>query len=362
MQAGPSGSKKVVRLIPTFEKRKLAAERRVVVAEEQRQESKARKEAKKLEKKEKELKKKKKLHKSGKARARVAVEEGQQQIEVDSDAELDIEGEELSDPDDEDLWEDAPKRQKSDIVYKVDGSTTSRCQALYSIFGTLNRMNGYPNVSECVVSQYTGIPLDDNRNSDLRSDLYNNPGLTVTEEDGTMLVRKVAPMQVENKADLCDLFKNRIPNGQVTTKNGLSALGVCEKDLEGAYGGIERDIDGMISNGEIVSISDHSRAGLNVYFPGVRGVAASPALKDMWNSVKVPEEKDLRAELIRMKLRTKEEYELRDKRVKDRNEAELKRLEEKKKAEKEAKRTTNAPLQVEGITGVEEGAFEELFG
>ena len=110
-----------------------------------------------------------------------------------------------------------------------------------------------------------------------------------------------------------------------------------------------------------MTISDQTRGGHNVYFPRMHGEAVSPGLKDMWASITVPDNKAMRIELIRAKLRTNDEYERRDKIVNGRNEAEMKRLQEQKKAEKKSNRTINSPIQVDGIIGAEDGDIKELF-
>ena len=255
MQRGGSGPNKVIRYMNASRKRQISEEKRAAFDEEKRKEREARKKAKNKLKMDESLKHKKRLHKNGTSRARLIVEDGQQEIEVDSDAELSIVNDVLSDTEDKDIREDPPERKKCGIVYKSDDSTTSRCKALYSILDTLNRMKGHPNVSECVISEHTGIQLRDKRNADLLKDILKNPGLVHhTEEDGTLFIKKVAPMHVEDKADLHYLFENRIPFGEIATKHGHSVLGVTENDIKDAYRGIERDIDGMVAKGANCSL------------------------------------------------------------------------------------------------------------
>ena len=350
-----SEGKKVVRVVPTSYKRKVAADNRKVFEQEQKQERHRSKVAKKAEKERKRVDHGMEMHRSGKARALIETGEGQQQIEVGSDEELDLpDPSALPAPEENDEETVLPKE-----VTLQDGSTVGIPCAIHKVLTVLKRVGGYQHIGECVLSSYCGIPVSSDANSYFKQTLSKNPLISVTQcADGGALYKAKQRVGVETKTDLLDLFRNKLPSGAVKTSGGLSAATVSEEDLKGAYAGVECDLDRMISDGEVDVLRMGTREKKDIFFPSVPGVQAPPSIRDLWHSVSVPDEKTLRKSLIDAKLRTPEEFEARDKRIKDKNIEQANIVAERKQAEKEEKKK---PLVGKGIKNVHNAHIDDLF-
>jgi hypothetical protein len=354
-RAPMSEGKKVVRVVPTSYKRKVAAENRSVFEEEQKQQRHKSKIANKEEKERKRVAHAINMHRSGKARALIETGEGQQQIEVGSDEELDLpDPSALPAPEENDEETVLPKE-----VTLQDGSTVGIPCAIHKVLTVLKRVGGYQHIGECVLSSYCGIPVSSDANSYFKQTLSKNPLISVTQcADGGALYKAKQRVGVETKTDLLDLFRNKLPSGAVKTSGGLSAATVSEEDLKGAYAGVECDLDRMISDGEIDVLRIGTSEKTDIFFPSAPGVQAPPSVRDLWHSISVPDENTLRKSLVDAKLRTPEEFEARDKRIKDKNVEQAKIAAARKQAEKEEK---NKPLVGKGIKNVHNAHIDDLF-
>lgn len=335
-RVGAMSEKKVVRVVPTFLKRMAAAKNRAVFENEQK-EAKARKQvAKEKVKADKRIADGIKKHKSGRARVLIKTAPGQQEIEAASDDEVELEDCIVQEEGSLMEVEEASRPEIPNDVLLSDGSTLGVPAAIDRIMTVLKNAAGYQPLSECLLSTYSGIPLDADSNSHLKTSIYRNPLISVTDCDGGGALYKLDQrIGVECKDDLLDLFRNRLPLGMVKTSNGLDAVAVSDDDLKAAYEGIDCDLDRMISDGEVDVLSTASRDKRNVYFSRAPGVAAPPSLRDLWHSIKIPDETTLRKSLMDANLRTAEEFEARDMRAKERNIQQAKIDEEKKRQERE---------------------------
>jgi hypothetical protein len=347
--------KKVIRIIPTSQKRALAAEKRKVVDKEQAEERSRKKAASQEEKERQRIARALKLHKSGKARALIETGQGQQQIEAASDEEIELEDTNaLLEPE-----EDVCQPELPNEVVMDDGSTLGFPAATHKILEVLRCFSSYNHIGECVLSKHSGVLLSDPQNQYFKEVISKNILISTFEcDEGGTLYKLEQRVHVENKADLVDLFRNRLPSGQVKTDGGLSAVAVSEEHLKGAYRGIECDIDRLVSEGVIDVLRAPSRDKRDIFFPSARGVSAPPSLRDLWHSINVPDEKTLRKALVDAKLRTEEEFEARDKRVKEGNIANARIAEEKKQQERQERKK---PLVGKAIKHTTTTSIDDLF-
>lgn len=221
--------------------------------------------------------------------------------------------------------------------FLTDGTETTK-NPMFNIHQYLRAQpGGYGMVSMDKFKTDIGIDLKDPRNTDFLQGLSHNELIDV----GESTLKRRHPLGVESERNMYMLFQYDIPNGHVKTKNGLSAMGVSEKELVGCFDGADMCIDEMIKDGAVEEIYTKNNASSRlerVFFPAVKGMAVSKDLRDLWSSIEVPGEAKLKEELLKRRLRTPEEYELRKKRDKEHRDKEAANREgEKQRAKAEKK-------------------------
>ena len=187
------------------------------------------------------------------------------------------------------------------------------------------------------------IDLCDARNSWLAESLRFNPSIVSdVGADGGLLLKRKHPLDIHNEGTLRHHLLYKIPRGDVKTDNGLAMLGVSESELKGTYPSVFMDVDSLIEDGDVAALM-HSN-GSRTLFPAVPGIQASQMCRDLWHSIKVPSGPELKKEMLRLKLRTEEDYKQRTERDARRRRAEqdhreklAKEAKEEKKKEKFAK-------------------------
>jgi len=122
-------------------------------------------------------------------------------------------------------------------------------------------------------------------------------------------------------------------------------LGVSESELKGTYPSVLMDVDTLIEDGDLTAVM-HSN-GSRTLFPAVPGMQASQMCRDLWHSVKVPSGPDLKKEMLRLKLRTEEDYRQRTERYASRRRAEQAHQEKLAKEANEAKKQAKFDRQME---------------
>lgn len=198
-------------------------------------------------------------------------------------------------------------------------------------------------VSMDKLKEDVGIDLKDPRNALLLQILNHNETVQV----GQSTLRRKHPMSIESELQLYRLFQYDIPGGIVKTGCGLSVLGVSEKQLVGCFDGVDMCIDEMIKDGVVQEIfnrdSRSRRRPERVFFPAPMGMSAPKDICDVWNSMSIPDDAELKKQLLERKLRTPQYYEMRKQLVKETNERETKsrqtekqRIKDKKKANRDA--------------------------
>jgi len=226
---------------------------------------------------------------------------------------------------------------KATPYFMADGTETTKNVILHVHEYLRAQPNGYGIVSMDTFKTDVGIDLKDPRNSSLLQDLSQNELIDV----GESTLKRKHLMGVENESMMYRLFEDDLPNGRVRTQNGLGAIGVSEKQLADCFDGADMCIDEMVKDGVVQEICDgqpRSSRSERVFFPAVQGMEASKDLRDLWHSIEVPGEAELKKELLKRGIRTPQEYEMRKKRDKERNEKELaSREQEKQRAKSDRK-------------------------
>jgi hypothetical protein len=221
--------------------------------------------------------------------------------------------------------------------FLTDGTETND-NPMFKIHSYLRAQpGGYDRVTMDKFRDDLGIDLKDPRNSELLGGLLCNELIDV----GDFTLKRRQPLGVENEATMHHLFTFDLPNQHVQTENGLSAIGISEKQLVGAFDGADMCIDEMVKDGivqEICSQNGRSSRSERVFFPAVKGMPAPPQMRDIWHSIEVPGEADLKQYLLKNGLRTPAEYQARKERNKERRDLEQAVRDERKQQMKDEKK------------------------
>lgn len=197
--------------------------------------------------------------------------------------------------------------------------------------------SGYGMVSMDKFKTDVGIDLKDPRNADLLQGLGQNEMIDL----GESTLKRRHPIGVEREHTMYTLFQDDLPNGRLKTKNGLCAMSVSEKQLVDCFDGADMCIDEMVKDGVVEEIqTKDSTSGRmeRVFFPAVKGMPASKDLRDLWHSIEVPGEAQLKEALLKRGLRTPQEYEMRKKRDKEHREQGIAHREQEKQRAKAEKK------------------------
>lgn len=356
--ARPPPPKRTITIIPTREKRRRAK------VNKQRNEA-------AFQAEEEELKETKRVRakmdakdkvKKGKVKARVRTQDGNQEIELESGEDVDSgEEEEIEAQRMVDALEAAMEPCAPVMVTTTSDRQITTIDANYKIISMLDDIREYKDVAPESITEWVGIDLCNPVNDEYRRMLMRNPGIIWKNTvDGGFTIRRRASHGVENEACLRHLFKVMLPSGQVKAEGSdLSALAIHEKELKNTYPEVERSIDMMRAEGDVdYWVDESSREKWRIFYPVPAGVQTAPSLRQLWHSVTLPPEVDMREELIAKGLRTREEYERRDKRL---QEARRKEADEAEAAKKE-KRARNKHLRVGDIQCAPESTIDDLLG
>lgn len=181
-------------------------------------------------------------------------------------------------------------------VVLVDGKKLFYSSAMYRLQEALKMVGGL--VNEGWIKEFVEVELSDPRNAEFRSGVQKNPRLrTYCSADGVLTIGLRNTMDVYDRSSLESLFASRLQNGvsdPFDTDSKMLFLGAHEKDLEGAYDGVDVDLDRMVAQGKVCAIPDCSAAAkkegkrekshLNVYFPVPEGMPACLGLRELWHS------------------------------------------------------------------------------
>lgn len=230
--------------------------------------------------------------------------------------------------------EEAPNLRS---YFLTDGTETTE-NPMFKIQRYLRAQpGGYGRVTMDKFKDDVGIDLKDPRNSELLGGLRCNELIDV----GDFTLKRRQPLGVENDLTMHHLFTYDLPNQHVKTENGLSAIGISEKQLFDTFDGADMCLDEMIKDGVVQEIcSQNGRSGRSerVFFPAVKGMPAPPQLRGLWQSIEVPGEAELKQYLLKNGLRTPSDYEARKERDKERRDMERAVRDEKKQKAKDEKK------------------------
>ena len=173
--------------------------------------------------------------------------------------------------------------------------------------------------------------------------------------DGCTYISRRPTLCVNDAKSLRTLVLVDLPLGNVAERDKAGAFGarwgITCSDLQETYAGVRRDLEEMVTDGELVSLAFNGTNGERVYFRNPGGVQASSFLRDLWHSVELPRtQKEIVQYLTKSKLRDQSEVHkrLRDDvamREQDPVVLKAKALEAKKAARKQAKKGGVSNLQ-----------------
>ncbi len=356
--ARPPPPNRTITIIPTREKRRRAKVNKQKTEASLKAEQEQLKEAKRVRAKQEAKDKVKR----GKAKARVRTEDGDQEIELESGEDVDSgEEDELEAQRMADALEAIMEPVAPSTVTTTSNRQITAIDANFKIISMLKDIQEYKDVGPESITEWVGIDLCNPVNDEYRRALMRNPGIVWKNTvDGGFTIRRRASHGVENDKCLRHLFKVMLPSGQVKAEGSdLSALAIHEKELQDTYPEVERSIDMMRAEGAVDSLIDESsREKWRIFYPVPAGFQAPPSLRELWHSVTLPSEVDMREQLISKRLRTRVEYELRDQRVRD---ARRKEAEEAAAAKRE-KKARNKHLRVGSMQGGTESTIDDLLG
>ena len=97
------------------------------------------------------------------------------------------------------------------------------------------------------------------------------------------------------------------------------------------YDGLDVDLDELLAQGRCVKVPTRPGGSDFAIFAAPHGRPVIEEVRKMWEEHKVPDKQQLKAELLRAKLRTEEEYTAREKRKREMNKREAELEDPKKK-------------------------------
>lgn len=290
------GEKKVVRLVPSKQKRKQwakAREESLQTAERERREDLATEEAvealrvRRLQHA---------MHKSGKQRAREVQRGGELEVESDEEVEVSAQPEKASL--DEVMSEEKQQTANADTQHAttVCGDRISAEAGLVRVLGALGAPGDCSPVSARDLRAQTAIDLLDPVNSMFKALVVRSSAVHVLRDSASLLLlKKQAPFRLESQICLMDLFKNRIPSGGLLSGNSKPAYAISEEEIDGAYEGVTAHIDWAIRERVVAAYTADGREKWRVLIPRMPWAARSKELSALWRACPLPEsEKQLR--------------------------------------------------------------------
>lgn len=302
MENAKGASKKgVVRIVPTQERRRARAERRVsneLALQQERQDAlAARREAAAA--------KAKRAVRQGKARAAVAVADGMQDVHLESGDDVDSESEvEAIDSG----MPDACVREQMSVV-ATDGRTLTFGAAVHRLLVLLDDHEDGEYIYADTVTKCAGIDLCLAANAQFVKALRGRKTVQIfCTEDGRVcaLARWCAWMSSAAPEDgLRDLFQFRLP------PSFLDSLCIEGDQLAAPHDSpdLGMALDALEAEGELTAISDTAgKCGKRTFFPKLRGMPINKELRNMWHAIKLPAAgRDFEKALVERGLRTPEE-------------------------------------------------------
>ena len=190
------------------------------------------------------------------------------------------------------------------------------------------------------------IDLCDSRNAWLANSLRSNRAIVSRmDANGGLLLKRKHPFDIHDDATLRHHLLFKLPNGQVKSDKELVMIGMSESELKGTYPSVFMDVDTLIEDGDVTAVM-HSN-GTRTLFPTVPGMQATQMCRDLWHSIKVPSGPDLQKEMLRLKLRTSQDYRKRTERDAMRRRAEQAHQESLEEQAKQAKKEARMAKQME---------------
>ena len=123
---------------------------------------------------------------------------------------------------------------------------------------------------------------------------------------------------------------------------------IATKDLANTYKGVEKDVERLVEDGDVSSLS---LDGSSIFFKRLPGTPASSCIRDLWNSVAVPKGHLLQDALVSQNILTRDEVDVREARMKQHREKEKMEADQAAAAKKARKRpiirkVTNTHLEM----------------
>lgn len=225
-------------------------------------------------------------------------------------------------------------------MYMADGtffSMTTLC-AIHEL------LKAHPQgVSADLFKEVVGADLRDPRNETFLNVLKSNHLVNVCNHSGGIHLTRRHAFEVHDNLSLRSLVTSDLPRGLAGERDKSGSFGKCVgvklSDLDETYSGVQKDLDDMVINRELVAMPCDGSKGELVYFSNPGGVRGSQFLQGMWRSVELPKTNgEILNYLVEVGLRTKDEGDHRfatEKAIRD------KQLQEEKDVETQMKKAAN---------------------
>lgn len=339
---GRCQQKQTIVIIPTRERREKKRAKRVgnaaAVAEE-KEEERRRKQAQKKQQV-------KAAVRAGKLRATVSVGDGatMQPVQLESGSDVDSGEDEVEQAAQEEAARQHRLKEAQTVhsVHRTNGSALVYGAAILAIKDVLDDHPPDTAVSHTTLKQYARIDLDDPANARFLEALQRHTLFRLDAVHKT--VRLLSPLGVTNAQELASLFETRLANG------------VSEKELAGAYDGVEMDLDALVATGRVCDVVN-DRGTERMYYRRPPGLRMDDAMVRLWKSIQLPPTReDLVKQLIQRGLRTQDQIDARE--VRHKTHAQQERTAQRAKAAR--KRAQAAPKRIGKVKNGPKGSIQEL--
>jgi hypothetical protein len=216
------------------------------------------------------------------------------------------------------------------VVRRVDNSTCDYATAVEDIQIFLQQHGSEATLDE--VRMGVGIDL---LQPGLLDALRVNPKIEAVSVATGERLKYRPPYGVRNRGSLAHMLSRAFPEAERDATVEAEAVLRSELVAEETYHGVDVDVDELLAQGRCVRVerTDKAKAADYVLFAAVAGRPATEEVRALWHAERLPpgDAKGLEEELIKRKLRTRDELEARAARKKAANEKARAAIESNKK-------------------------------
>ena len=180
------------------------------------------------------------------------------------------------------------KKAPPPLVHCTDGTALIFPRAVHRLLALLEDHQGYRPMQASYVRKHARIDLHDRRNVWFADRLRYHNRIIVHDGEAaahgappSIRIQLKPPLGVTCSEDLRSLFDNL---------GGQADFCIRGADLQGAYRGVERDLDALIVEGSAIQVPVETQTKVvgGVFARRPVGQPASKDLRDLWHRIKVP--------------------------------------------------------------------------